>query len=53
MVDYYAYTEDSTFLSTTTEALLSQVGPDNNYIVPAHRFDEVCSILFHSKLSNS
>ncbi|KIW01992.1 uncharacterized protein PV09_06502 [Verruconis gallopava] len=40
MVDYYTYTGDSSYVEVTMEALLAQKGPDNNFIVPAHRFDE-------------
>lgn len=40
LVDYTVYTGDSSLIPTITTALLAQKGPDENYIVPAHRFDE-------------
>lgn len=36
MLDYYHYTGDDSYLSTTQEALLSQVGPAYNYMNPVH-----------------
>ncbi|KAK4950579.1 i-AAA protease yme1 [Elasticomyces elasticus] len=30
LVDYWAYTNDSSYNPTVTQALLAQVGPDNN-----------------------
>ncbi|KAA6407912.1 MAG: glycoside hydrolase family 76 [Lasallia pustulata] len=40
LVDYWYYTNDSTYNNVTTQALLSQVGPKNDYMVPAQQFDE-------------
>lgn len=34
MIDYWYYTGDGTYNDVTTEALLFQVGPDNNYMPP-------------------
>lgn len=42
MVDYWAYTQDPSYISTVTEGLLAQVGPDWNYMPPA----------YHSSLGN-
>lgn len=42
MVDYFAYTHDDSYVNSTTQALLAQVGPDNNYLPPA----------YHSSLGN-
>ena len=42
MVDYWAYTGDTSYNPTITQGLLAQVGPDNNYMPPA----------FHSSLGN-
>lgn len=36
LVDYWAYTNDSSYNPTITQALLAQVGPDNNYMPPAY-----------------
>ncbi|KAM0716690.1 hypothetical protein Q7P37_008135 [Cladosporium fusiforme] len=36
LVDYWAYTNDSSYNSTITEALQAQVGPDDNYMPPAY-----------------
>ncbi|KAI9746191.1 MAG: hydrolase 76 protein [Claussenomyces sp. TS43310] len=40
MLDYYKYTNDSTYLDNTLQALLSQVGPNYDFMVPAQQFDE-------------
>ncbi|KAI9675301.1 MAG: hydrolase 76 protein [Caeruleum heppii] len=34
MVDYWFYTGDTTYNEVTTQALLAQVGPDNDYMPP-------------------
>lgn len=34
LIDYWYYTGDSTYNEVTTEALLFQVGPDNDYMPP-------------------
>ena len=34
MLDYYYYTGDPTYNEVTTQALLAQVGPDNDYMPP-------------------
>ncbi|TKA53274.1 hypothetical protein B0A49_11562 [Cryomyces minteri] len=34
LVDYWYYTGDTTYNDVTTQALLFQVGPDNNYMPP-------------------
>ena len=36
MVDYWAYTNDSSYVETVQQALMAQVGPDNNYMPPAY-----------------
>ncbi|KAJ9618655.1 hypothetical protein H2203_008859 [Taxawa tesnikishii (nom. ined.)] len=36
MIDYWAYTNDTSYNPTITQALLAQVGPDNNYMPPAY-----------------
>lgn len=36
MVDYWAYTQDTSYNAVTSQALLAQVGPDNNYMPPAY-----------------
>jgi len=40
LLDYYHYTGDSTYNNITTQALLSQVGPLSDYMVPLHQKDE-------------
>lgn len=40
LLDYYHYTNDSTYNNVTTQALLSQVGPDWDYMVPRQQKDE-------------
>jgi mannan endo-1,6-alpha-mannosidase len=34
MIDYWYYTGDTTYNDVTTQAMLHQVGPDNNYMPP-------------------
>lgn len=36
MIDYFAYTNDSSYNPTVTQALQAQVGPDDNYMPPAY-----------------
>lgn len=36
LIDYWAYTNDTSYNPTVTQALLAQVGPDNNYMPPAY-----------------
>lgn len=36
MIDYWAYTNDTSYNPTVSQALLAQVGPDNNYMPPAY-----------------
>jgi mannan endo-1,6-alpha-mannosidase len=40
LIDYWHFTGDSTYNDITTQALLSQVGPDFDYMVPLQRLDE-------------
>jgi mannan endo-1,6-alpha-mannosidase len=40
LLDYYHFTGDSSYNNVTTQALLSQVGPDWDYMVPAQMSDE-------------
>jgi mannan endo-1,6-alpha-mannosidase len=40
MIDYWHYTNDSTYNNVTSQALLSQVGPNNDYMVPARQNEE-------------
>jgi mannan endo-1,6-alpha-mannosidase len=40
MLDYYHFTGDSSYNNVTIEALLSQVGPEYDYMVPSHVKDE-------------
>lgn len=41
MIHYWFYTGDSTYNNITTEALLAQVGPDNNFMPPNQTKTEV------------
>lgn len=36
LVDYWAYTNDSSYNPTITQALQAQIGPDDNYMPPAY-----------------
>lgn len=40
LLDYYHYTGDSTYNNITTQALLSQVGPEYDYMVPLYALSE-------------
>lgn len=40
MMDYYHYTGDSSYNDVLTQALLSQVGPEQDFMVPRHAKDE-------------
>ena len=40
MLDYSHYTQDSTYDKTLATALLAQVGPDFDYMLPSHFGDE-------------
>ncbi|QDS74953.1 hypothetical protein FKW77_004680 [Venturia effusa] len=40
LIDYYAYTKDTSYVESTIQALMAQRGPKNDFIVPAHRGDE-------------
>ncbi|KAG9231464.1 glycosyl hydrolase [Amylocarpus encephaloides] len=40
MMDYYYYTNDSSYNEVLTTALLSQVGPEQDFMVPLHEKDE-------------
>jgi mannan endo-1,6-alpha-mannosidase len=37
MVDYWAYTNDTTYVATTQQALMAQVGPNNDYNPPSYQ----------------
>ncbi len=41
MIDYWAYTGDTTYQKSISEALLAQVGPNYDFIMPNQAFDEV------------
>ncbi|CAK4032275.1 glycoside hydrolase family 76 [Lecanosticta acicola] len=36
MVDYWAYTNDTSYNAVTSQAMMAQVGPDMNYMPPAY-----------------
>ncbi|KAI9754383.1 MAG: hypothetical protein M4579_004721 [Chaenotheca gracillima] len=40
MLDYFHLTKDDTYNKQISEALLSQIGPAKDYVVPAQQFDE-------------
>lgn len=43
LVEYWFYTGDETYNDVTQEALLAQVGPDNDYMPPNQTKTEVCT----------
>jgi len=36
MIDYWAYSGDDSYINSTTQAILAQVGPDYNFMPPAY-----------------
>jgi len=53
LVDYWAYTNDSSYVNTTIQALIANFGPNADLMVPAHRGDEVCQIRTCTIIINS
>jgi mannan endo-1,6-alpha-mannosidase len=41
MVDYYAYTNDSSYVASTIQALMAQQGSNHDFIMVEQEFDEV------------
>jgi mannan endo-1,6-alpha-mannosidase len=41
MVSYWHYTGDNSYVNVTYEALVSQIGPTNNFILPQEKFNTV------------
>lgn len=41
MVNYWHFTGDNSYVNVTHEALVSQIGPTNNFILPRERFNTV------------
>lgn len=41
LIDYFSYTGDGSYVLATIQGLIAQKGPNNDYIVPEHKFDEV------------
>lgn len=41
MIEYWFYTGDATYNDVTTQGLLAQVGPDNDYMPPNQTKTEV------------
>lgn len=37
MVNYWHFTGDNSYVNVTHEALVSQIGPTNNFILPQER----------------
>ena len=51
MIDYWYYTGDTSYNDVVAQALLSQVSPTNDFMMPAQHFDLVCvSHMQHSLL---
>ena len=46
LVDYWNYTGDAQYVALVQQALLSQVGPDNDYMVPNQTKTEVARSSF-------
>ncbi|KAF2103854.1 glycoside hydrolase, partial [Rhizodiscina lignyota] len=60
LIDYWAYTKDTSYVKTVTAAIAAQVGPAKNFIVPNHADQEgnddqafwVCSALSGLELNH-
>lgn len=46
MVDYWAYTKDTTWLQDTMNAMAAQVGPAYDFVMPQQMFDTVGALRF-------
>jgi mannan endo-1,6-alpha-mannosidase len=46
MVDYWHFTGDKSYVSVTLEALVSQLGPANDFILAQEKFDTVTTTFF-------
>lgn len=44
MIDYWAYTKDTTWLNDTMNALYAQVSPTYDFVMPQQVFDTVSQI---------
>lgn len=40
LIDYWKYIDDTSFVETTQQGLLAQIGPAQNFIMPQQTFDE-------------
>jgi mannan endo-1,6-alpha-mannosidase len=40
MIEYWHYTGDSSWVNVTWDALVSQLGPNSDFVVPVERFNE-------------
>jgi mannan endo-1,6-alpha-mannosidase len=41
MVNYWHFTGDDSYVNVTHEALVSQIGPTNDFMLPQEKFDTV------------
>jgi rhamnogalacturonyl hydrolase YesR len=41
MINYWHFTGDNSYVDVTHAALVSQIGPNNDFILPQERFDTV------------
>ncbi len=44
MVEYWHYTGDGSYYNVTYNALVSQMGPAGDFVMPSETFDEVSDI---------
>lgn len=52
MVNYWHFTGDDSYVDVTYEALVSQIGPTNDFILPQEKFNTVIR-LYTTENSNS
>jgi mannan endo-1,6-alpha-mannosidase len=48
MINYWHYTGDKSYVNVTYEALVSQIGLTNNFILPQEKFNTVGQLLWET-----
>ena len=44
MIDYWAYTKDTSYVGTTVEAIVANAGTGTDFMLPWHQFDTVSTL---------
>jgi Glycosyl hydrolase family 76 len=45
MVNYWHYTQDNSYVNVTYEAIVSQIGPTNDFMLPQEKFNTVVDMM--------